>query len=84
MGLGKIELSIEISELFGDSLEVHGVEMLSIDLEDAAAYALLGFPDPNHRDPFDRMLIVQAQRRNLAVVSADAKLDAYSVTRTWQ
>ena len=34
-----------------------------------------------HRDPFDRMLIAQAQIEDLAVVSDDEVFDAYAVER---
>ncbi len=34
---------------------------------------------PHHRDPFDRMLIAQAQLEALHLVSADASLDPYDV-----
>jgi PIN domain nuclease of toxin-antitoxin system len=37
----------------------------------------------NHRDPFDRMLIAQAQLEDVAVVSDDAVFDAYGVRRFW-
>lgn len=40
------------------------------------------FPQP-HRDPFDRMLAAQAIRRGLTLVSNDAALDAFGVTRVW-
>lgn len=39
-------------------------------------------PGP-HRDPFDRMLIAQAQAESLAVVSNEAVFDAYGVSRIW-
>jgi len=34
---------------------------------------------PHHRDPFDRMLVAQAQLEGLVLVSADRKLAAYDV-----
>lgn len=34
---------------------------------------------PHHRDPFDRMLVAQAQLEALALVSADATLTPYDV-----
>ena len=34
---------------------------------------------PHHRDPFDRMLIAQAQVEGLVLVSADARLSQYDV-----
>ena len=32
---------------------------------------------PHHRDPFDRMLVAQAQIEGLVLLTADAKLGAY-------
>jgi len=37
----------------------------------------------HHRDPFDRLLIAQAQEESLAIVSADENLDLYSIKRLW-
>ena len=36
-----------------------------------------------HRDPFDRLLIAQAQEEKLPLVSRDATFDAYGVVRIW-
>lgn len=36
-----------------------------------------------HRDPFDRMLIAQAQSESLTVVSNERVFDAYGVSRLW-
>ena len=33
----------------------------------------------HHRDPFDRMLVAQAQLEGLTLVTADAGLEAYDV-----
>ena len=43
---------------------------------------LIGLPD-HHRDPFDRLLAVQALVEGLTLVSADAAFDPYGVTRIW-
>jgi PIN domain nuclease of toxin-antitoxin system len=39
-------------------------------------------PGP-HRDPFDRMLIAQAARENLILVSNETAFDAYGIKRLW-
>ena len=39
-------------------------------------------PGP-HRDPFDRMLIAQAQAEDLAIVSNEALFDRFGVRRVW-
>lgn len=36
-----------------------------------------------HRDPFDRMLIAQAQAENLVLVSNEELFDTYGVQRLW-
>jgi PIN domain nuclease of toxin-antitoxin system len=36
-----------------------------------------------HRDPFDRMLIAQAQAENLSIISNDRIFDTYHVSRIW-
>jgi PIN domain nuclease of toxin-antitoxin system len=33
----------------------------------------------HHRDPFDRLLIAQAQREGFTLVTADARIRAYEV-----
>jgi PIN domain nuclease of toxin-antitoxin system len=37
----------------------------------------------HHADPFDRLLIAQAQMENLAILTADAQFEAYEVTVLW-
>ncbi len=37
----------------------------------------------HHRDPFDRLLVAQAQALNLPILSADPLLDHYDVQRLW-
>lgn len=34
---------------------------------------------PHHQDPFDRMLIAQAQPERLRLITADGSFDAYQV-----
>jgi PIN domain nuclease of toxin-antitoxin system len=34
-------------------------------------------------DPFDRMLIAQAQAERLAIISNEVAFDGYGVTRIW-
>jgi PIN domain nuclease of toxin-antitoxin system len=37
----------------------------------------------HHRDPFDRLLVAQALVEGIPIVSKDAALDAYGITRLW-
>ena len=53
-----------------------GMTVLPITVE----YA--GLPS-HHRDPFDRLLVAQAQVENMALVSADPGFDPYGINRLW-
>jgi PIN domain nuclease of toxin-antitoxin system len=37
----------------------------------------------SHKDPFDRMLMAQAQAENLPIVSNEIVFDDYGVRRIW-
>jgi len=37
----------------------------------------------HHRDPFDRLLVVQARRTKLGIVSSDAVFEKYGIARVW-
>jgi PIN domain nuclease of toxin-antitoxin system len=41
------------------------------------------FYDKDHKDPFDRLLIAQAIREGIPILSKDSKFDAYSINRIW-
>jgi PIN domain nuclease of toxin-antitoxin system len=36
-----------------------------------------------HGDPFDRLLVAQAQVENISLVSADSNFDHYGINRLW-
>jgi PIN domain nuclease of toxin-antitoxin system len=37
----------------------------------------------HHRDPFDRLLVAQAQSLSVPILSADAVFDLYNIKRLW-
>jgi PIN domain nuclease of toxin-antitoxin system len=37
----------------------------------------------HHGDPFDRLLVAQAQVETVALVSADTRFDPYGIDRLW-
>ncbi|HWI73785.1 MAG TPA: type II toxin-antitoxin system VapC family toxin [Baekduia sp.] len=57
-----------------------GVVMLSITHAHAATAAALPY---HHRDPFDRLLIAQAQLEDAVIVTADPAFAAYDVRVAW-
>jgi PIN domain nuclease of toxin-antitoxin system len=81
LGLGKLEIDSSVSNLLGSEMTEAGIQLLDLSREDIANYISLGFPDPNHRDPFDRMLVVQARNRQLSLVTIDRAFATYEVHR---
>ncbi|HEV3511196.1 MAG TPA: type II toxin-antitoxin system VapC family toxin [Candidatus Sulfotelmatobacter sp.] len=78
--LGKLPTGEVLVSDFDYYLAQLGLESLPISMFHAIrAGSLPG----EHRDPFDRMLISQAQSENLAIVSNDRIFDAYHVKRIW-
>jgi PIN domain nuclease of toxin-antitoxin system len=63
-----------------DQIEEAGAELLSITARHAHASGALPL---HHRDPFDRLLIAQAQLERCAIVSGDGAFPAYDVPVVW-
>jgi len=76
-GLGKLQLPGPPAEVIPPLLTKSGVTALPIQLSHALRVAEL---PPHHRDPFDRLLVAQAQLDKLPIVTADPKLARYDVT----
>ena len=83
LGLKKIGLSVSLDVFLSTAISGFGLHVLEATLQDCIRYALLPFPLDKHRDPFDRMIIVQAQQRSLVIVGNDVAFDAYNLTRLW-
>lgn len=77
--LGRADFQVDAVQLLR-GLVGNGYEELPVTGRHAAEVALL--PDL-HADPFDRMLVAQAQVEGLAIVSHDARLRDYDVTLLW-
>lgn len=80
LGLGKLKLPYDLRRDLPRLLDENGFSVLEIDLDDA-----LGVVDlpPHHADPFDRLMVVQAMRRNLRVISRDPIFQTYGLRRVW-
>ena len=78
--LGRLPEADAAAVNIADSIASQGFGELAISVADAERAGRL--PGP-HRDPFDRMLIAQAQARELVIVSMDAAFDRYGVNRLW-
>ncbi len=80
VGLKKLTLTKPYREWMTQALADLDAVLLPITVEYADVQAHL---PTHHRDPFDRLLIAQASVEHFPVVSHDAALDAYGVTRIW-
>jgi PIN domain nuclease of toxin-antitoxin system len=76
---GKLEIP-ELLAGFDNKLMEGGMLMLPISVDHAVRAGSL--PE-HHKDPFDRMLVAQAQAENLAIISNDHIFDRYGVRRVW-
>jgi PIN domain nuclease of toxin-antitoxin system len=77
--IGKLEWPASAGSVNGYVLG-QGFRPLPISLEHAE---LAGQLRIDHKDPFDRMLIAQAQAEDMWLVSNDKLFDAAGVRRTW-
>jgi PIN domain nuclease of toxin-antitoxin system len=78
--LGRLDDPHGVTDSLGAHVRAQGFRELPITLEHGRRAGKL--PGP-HKDPFDRMLIAQAQSEGLAIVSNDAAFDQYGVERLW-
>jgi PIN domain nuclease of toxin-antitoxin system len=78
--LGKLPGALDVAADVPACIESQGFTPLSITAHHAQRAGTL--PGP-HRDPFDRMLIVQAQAEGVPIASNETVFDEYGVSRLW-
>lgn len=79
--LGKLPGAESLAQAFPHEVERLGFLPLSITIQHGQRAGAL---PPPHRDPFDRMLIAQAQAENLILVSNEEVFDQYGISRLWR
>jgi PIN domain nuclease of toxin-antitoxin system len=78
--LGKLPTAIDLAADFSSQIEREGFHLLPISAEHGIRAGLL--PGP-HKDPFDRMLIAQAQAENVPIVTNETVFETYGVRCLW-
>jgi|SRR5688572_18369460 PIN domain nuclease of toxin-antitoxin system len=78
--LGRLALPVPPHEYVPDRMRGSGVAALPVDHGHALQVAVL---PPHHRDPFDRLLVAQAQLEALVLLTADRSLRPYDVELSW-
>jgi PIN domain nuclease of toxin-antitoxin system len=78
--LGKLELSDSLPDILKTQQVENNLQFLTINLNHI--WSLENLPN-HHRDPFDRLLIAQAQIEEMTLVSADGIFEMYDVDLLW-
>jgi len=81
VGAGRLELGGPPATVIPDQLELNGFTPLAVEL--SHVLEAVGLP-PVHRDPFDRLLVAQAIREQLVLVTADEHVRSYPVRTLWE
>jgi PIN domain nuclease of toxin-antitoxin system len=79
VNLGKLD-ALPLLAGLTQRLQREGFTELPISVAQATRAGLLPL---HHRDPFDRLLVAQAQDLGVAILSADSSLDRYDIKRLW-
>ena len=80
LSLGKLDLQLSVDEMVESFLIPGGIEILQIEI---GHLSILRDLPLHHRDPFDRLIIAQAQAEKMTLISADGVFDLYDVDLRW-
>ena len=80
VSLGRHEFPKPFGIFWQEQIRLNNFQILPISISHAARVTDLPF---HHRDPFDRLIIAQAQIEKVPVVSNDQMFDRYGIERIW-
>lgn len=78
--IGKLPGAALLAQSFEEIIAEQGFGELPISVHHAR---LAGEMNIDHKDPFDRLLIAQAQADDLVLVSNEALFDGFAIKRLW-
>jgi len=78
--LGKLRLALPLGDLISEQREINRIEVLPITLPYVLVLESLPF---HHKDPFDRLLIAQANSEGAVLVTKDPAFEEYPVKLIW-
>jgi PIN domain nuclease of toxin-antitoxin system len=78
--LGRLPVSLPYRQWMDKAMADLSLLILPMTLDHAERQAGLPW---HHRDPFDRLMVAQSLVEGIPLVSDDALLDAYGITRIW-
>ncbi|MCC5623104.1 type II toxin-antitoxin system VapC family toxin [Nostoc sp. CHAB 5715] len=77
--LGKLTLNQSLPDIIHQQ-QNNGIEFIGVKINHVL---MLGQLPLHHKDPFDRLLISQAQSENAILISKDTNFSSYSVSVEW-
>lgn len=80
VSIGKLQLSDKVTNLVTAQTITDDITLLPVELSHLDVVEHLPL---HHKDPFDRLLIAQAQAERLPIISIDTAFDIYGVNRLW-
>ncbi len=78
--IGRLALPDLPARFLPGQIAANGIEALPISVTHALRAGEL---PPLHRDPFDRLLVAQAQSERLPILTADGQIAQYDVQTIW-
>ena len=79
-GLGKLTLELPLNQLWKEAGSKNNIDLMKI--EPTHIWQLESLPHI-HKDPFDRMLVCQAQCESLTLITRDRHIKEYDVFTLW-
>ncbi len=78
--LGKLHIDGDVTTFIIEQMRLNSIEQLPVMISHALHVSTLG---ALHRDPFDRLLVAQAQLERMPILTADRHITAYPVETVW-
>lgn len=76
MSIGKFELNVPLKQFYDDTIN-NQIEILPITEKHLSQY--LKLPNyPNHKDPFDKLIIATAISQKFKLISSDKNFELYN------
>lgn len=78
--LGRLQMPDDLERFIPEQMAINAIESLAIQM----SHTLHVYTLPEYqRDPFDRLLIAQAQLEELPILTADPQISRYPVEVIW-
>ncbi len=80
VSMGRLEVPLPFTHLVSEHVRGNAIEVLGLKAAHLDVQRTLPF---HHRDPFDRMIIAQAQAEDMKIVGKDEKFGRYEADLLW-